>query len=153
MINIHNVNEAAQSMGGKSQVKQNQGDATDAFANVLNSALNKTEETVEGGIKTMGLEEIAAPGVNLEPLSSIVTGSTDKLLGMLETYAGQLEDPDVSLKSMEPVLEEISAKADKLLENSKYLGEEDDGLRAIATQTAVTARTEYEKFQRGDYLS
>ncbi|WDP89601.1 MAG: hypothetical protein HUN04_07655 [Desulfobacter sp.] len=152
MINIHNINEIAQALGGQSQTRQKSGEAADAFDAVLNSALNKTD-SAENATAADGLEEIAAPGFNLEPVSSIVTGKTDKLIGMLESYAGQLENPGVSLRQMEPVLEEINAKADALLEKTKLLGEADSGLKDIATQTAVTARTEYMKFQRGDYLS
>jgi len=72
---------------------------------------------------------------------------------MLESYAGQLENPEVSLRNIEPVLKEINTEADALLKKTRFLGEEDNGLKEIATQTVLAARTEYEKFQRGDYLA
>jgi len=152
MVNINQINELAQSMGGHAQVKQKSGENTDAFGSVLSSALEKTE-AAEDGTQTMGLEEISAPVFKVETLTSIVTGKTDKLLGMLETYAGQLENPEFSLRNIEPVLKEINAKADSLLEDTRFLGEDNSGLKDIATQTVVAARTEYLKFQRGDYLS
>lgn len=152
MININNINEVAQTPGGQKQAGQKPTQGTDAFDTVLNSALNKPQKA-EGAANSTGLEEIAAPRFELEPMSSIVTGKTDRLIGMLENFAGQLEDPQVSLRQMEPVLEEINAKADALLEKAKFLGEADSGLKEVATQTAVTARTEYMKFQRGDYLT
>jgi len=152
MVNINQINELAQSMGGHTQVKQKSGGNADDFGSILNSALEKTE-AAEEGTQAMGLEEISAPVFELETLTSIVTGKTDKLLGMLETYAGQLENPEVSLKNIAPALEEINAKADSLLEDTRILGEDNSELKDIATQTVVTARTEYLKFQRGDYLT
>ena len=100
-----------------------------------------------------GLGEIAAPSFDLEDPSSIVTGKTDELLGLLDSYVSQLEDPNVSLKNIAPMLDKINANAGSLLEDTRFLGEADSGLKDIATQTVVAARTEYEKFQRGDYLS
>lgn len=152
MVNINQINELTQSMGGKTQAKQKPGENSDAFGSVLNSALEKAE-TIEGETKVKGLEEISAPGFELASLSSIVTGKTDKLLDMLDTYAVQLENPEFSLRNIAPVLEEINSKADALLEDSQFLGKEDSTLKSIAIQAAVTARTEYEKFQRGDYLT
>ena len=50
------------------------------------------------------------------------------------------------------MLEELNADAASLLEETLSLGEDDQNLIDIATSTAVTAKTEYLKFQRGDYL-
>lgn len=71
---------------------------------------------------------------------------------MLDAYASKLDDPGVSLKSIAPVLEEINAEADNLLKDTRLLTEADAALKKVATRTAVTAQTEYLKFQRGDYL-
>ena len=152
MVNINQINELTQSMGGQAQAKPKAGDGTRAFDSVLSNALEKTDPA-EGETKSAALGEIAAPGFELEDPSSLVTGKTDKLLGLLDSYASQLENPGVSLKSIAPMLEEINANAGSLLDETRFLGEEDSGLKDIATQTVVAARTEYEKFQRGDYLS
>ena len=151
MVNINQINDLTQAAGSRTPAKQNAADAPDAFGSVLDSALQKADRSEEG-TKTAGLGEIAAPGFELEPLPSIVTGKTDRLLGMLDNYASQLQNPDVSLRSIEPVLEEINQSAESLMEKAKFLGDEESSLKDIATQTAVTARTEYVKFQRGDYL-
>jgi hypothetical protein len=152
MVNINQINELSQSMGGQTQTKPKAGEGSDAFDSVLSNALGETE-SAEGETKSTALGEITAPGFELEDPSSVVTGITDKLLGLLDDYASQLENPGVSLKSIAPMLEEINANADSLLDETRFLGEEDSGLKDIATQTVVAARTEYEKFQRGDYLS
>ncbi|MDD9303776.1 MAG: hypothetical protein HUK40_16115 [Desulfobacter sp.] len=152
MANINQINEMAQSTGTQTQAKPKAGERSTGFDSLLSSALEKTDAS-EGDTKAMGLGEISSPGFELEAPSSIVTGKTDKLIGMLDNYVSQLENPQVSLKHIEPVLEEINADATALLEETRFLGDEDSQLKNIATQTVVAAKTEYLKFQRGDYLS
>ncbi len=151
MVNINTINEIAKASASQPQTRQTAGDSGAAFDAVLNSALEKSASGQPGNTVS-GLEEIAAPSLKLETMSSIVTGKTDTLIGMLEDYAGQLENPQVSLRQIEPVLSELNTKAGALMEKAKFLGDADSDLKEIATQTAVTARTEYMKFQRGDYM-
>ncbi|MCP4720270.1 MAG: hypothetical protein GY860_12500, partial [Desulfobacteraceae bacterium] len=99
------------------------------------------------------LEEIASTGLRIQNQSSIVSGKTDKLLGLLDAYSSKLENPEVSLKSIAPILEQINQNADSLLKESVFLGTGDTKLKEIATQTVIAAQTEYVKFQRGDYLA
>ncbi|MCG8684861.1 MAG: hypothetical protein MI892_08300 [Desulfobacterales bacterium] len=152
MTNINQIHDLTQALGGQPQQKSKTGEKAQGFESVLNSALDKTE-SAEEGTQAMGLGEIAAPAFDLETPTAIVTGKTDKLLEMLDNYASQLENPEVTLRNIEPVLEEINADAASLLEDTRFLGEEDSQLKDIATQTVVAAQTEYLKFQRGDYLS
>lgn len=152
MVDINRINELAQTMGGHAQPNQRTGEGAGAFDALLNNALDQAE-SAEGETQVSGLGEITAPAFDLDNPASIVTGKTDQLLGLLDTYVSRLEDPGVSLKTIAPMLEQINANAGSLLEDTRFLGDADSGLRDIATQTVVTARTEYEKFQRGDYLS
>ena len=152
MTNINNIQGITQISDSQPTQTSKTGGQGQGFESILSSALEKTQES-DGTTQLSGLNEITAPELNLETVSSIVTDKTDKLLTMLETYASQLDDTSVSLKNIEPVLEEINADATSLLEEALSLGEDDQGLIDIATSTAVTAKTEYLKFQRGDYLS
>ena len=156
MANINQINELTQSMGGATGVPKT--GKTDAFKNALTQALNQAEqanETESPGETTMApaLEEIASTGLCIQDQSSIVSGKTDKLLGLLDAYSSKLENPEVSLKSIAPILEQINQNADSLLKESVFLGTGDTKLKEIATQTVIAAQTEYVKFQRGDYLS
>lgn len=152
MANINQINESAQSMGSKVQQKPKGPEKTGAFDNLLNTALDKAEPA-EGGPAVSSLGEISAPRFDLQTPASIVTGKTDALLGLMDTYVAQLGNPGVSLKSMAPVIEQMNHDADALMKEAKFLDTGETGLKEIATQTAVAARTEYVKFQRGDYLS
>jgi len=152
MTKIDQLNESAQSFAAaKSTAAKSKG--TDAFESALSKALDKTEAPEMEYMPTNALREIAAADLNIMNTSDIVSGKTDKLLEMLDTYSNKLEDPNVSLKTIAPVLEKINENADSLLKDTRGLTDADAGLKNIATQTVVTAQTEYLKFQRGDYLS
>jgi hypothetical protein len=161
MVNINHINELTKSMGmpaaGTPKTEK-----TGGFENVLTQALGQadqagqTDETETPGTQATeapALEEISSTGLYLQDQSAIVSEKTDALLGLLEAYSNQLENPDVSLKNIAPILEQINQEADSLLEDSTSLGAGETNLKEIATQTVITAQTEYQRFQRGDYLS
>lgn len=151
MTQINNIQGITQILDSQStRVSQTNGQ-TQGFESLLDSALEKTQASGEE-TQTSELGEISALSFDIPTVSSIVTDKTDKLLTSLENYASQLDDTSVSLKNIEPVLEELNADAASLLEETLSLGEDDQELIDIATSTAVTAKTEYLKFQRGDYL-
>ncbi len=121
-------------------------------------ALSQVFETREGSPMSMtaapeALEEIAPMHMPViqEP-SQVVNGKTNDLLDLLDNYAEQLKDTNISLKALSPVLEKINHSADGLLSAARTLGNEDSQLQQIANQTALTARNAYIQFQRGDLL-
>jgi hypothetical protein len=151
MTNINNIQSITQIIDSQTTKESKSSGRAQGFESLLNSALEKTQES-EKGTQTSELGEISAMNFDIQTVSSIVTDKTDKLLINLESYASKLDDTNVSLKDIEPVLEEINADAASLLEETLSLGENDQNLIDIATSTAITAKTEYLKFQRGDYL-
>ncbi|WP_319573952.1 hypothetical protein [uncultured Desulfobacter sp.] len=151
MTDINNIHNFTQILDNQSTKASKTSGQAHGFESLLNSALEKTQES-ENGIQTSELGEIPSLDFDIQTVSSIVTDKTDKLLTNLERYASKLDDANVSLKDIEPVLEELNADAASLLEETLSLGEDDQNLIDIATSTAVTAKTEYLKFQRGDYL-
>lgn len=152
MSHIHHINDSTSPLpAGKTGTAKTKGSST--FENALNKVIDNETATKAGDIDTAGLSEIVSPAVKVTKASENVTGRTDDLLRLLDAYSSKLGDPGVTLKNIEPVLEKMNRNADELLEQARYLDQSDEPLRKIATQTAVTARTEYVKFQRGDYLS
>jgi len=151
MTNINNIQSITQIIDSQTTKESKSSGQAQGFESLLNSALEKTQES-EKGTQTSELGEISAMDFDIQTVSSIVTDKTDKLLTSLDSYASKLDDTNVSLKDIEPVLEELNADAASLLEETLSLGEDDQNLIDIATSTAVTAKTEYLKFQRGDYL-
>lgn len=153
MVNIHHINDTTPSIKGPQDSPRKSGNK-DAFTSALNRALDKTPPSDIQQNLPQGLGEIpSAQTIQIPTQSDLVSGSTEKLLELLDTLSAQLQDPGVSLKHMAPVLETIHNSADQLVKETRFLGSDHAGLRDIANQTAVTAQTEYIKFQRGDYLS
>nr|WP_319395926.1 hypothetical protein [uncultured Desulfobacter sp.] len=149
MTNINNIQNISQILDSQSnKVSRTSGQE---FESVLNSAQEKLEAPGENS-QTSELGEISAMDFDIQTVSEIVTDKTEKLLTNLERYAFQLDDTNVSLKEIEPVLEGLNEDAASLLEETLSLGEDDQDLIDIATSTAISAKTEYLKFQRGDYL-
>ncbi len=164
MTNINNVNESTQVFGAtdtKNSVgikpvdgnKPADGIKTDAFENALSKALDNSEAPDMKPSTNSALGEIASTGLKFINPSEVVSGKTNELLKMLESYSSKLEDPNISLKNIAPELEKILNNATNLQKETGALEKSDEGLKEIATQTIVTAQTEYLKFQRGDYLS
>jgi hypothetical protein len=94
-------------------------------------------------------EIMATSFTNVEYPDSGVAEKTDRLLGLLDTYAKELSDPGKTLKDIEPLISDINESA-RLL--SAEAGENDPRLAGIARETAMTAAKEYAKFNRGDYV-
>lgn len=151
MTNINPIHDTPPAFG-VSNAKPLKTGETDAFGIALNKALDKPRETETKGTSASALTEITSKELNIVSTSDIVSGKTSALLEMLDDYASKLDDPNVSLKNIAPVLEEINTEAGALLKDTQLLAETDSALKKVATQTVVTAQTEYLKFQRGDYL-
>ena len=113
MNKIDQINEAAQSLAGQN-IKSTKDKHTDAFENALNKALDKTEGSAMEHMSANALKEIISKNLNVITSSDIVSGQTDKLLGMLDLYSSKLVDPNISLKSIAPVVEEIKDNAESL---------------------------------------
>jgi len=152
MTDINQINESSQSFAA-SNAKTQKSKGQDAFVDAFSKALDKAEAPQMDGMPTNALREIASIDPHIVNPSDIVTGRTDKLLEMLDLYSLKLEDPNVSLKNIAKVLEEIKDTAGNLSKETERMGDADLNLKMIATHTIVTAQTEYFKFQRGDYLS
>lgn len=152
MTKINQLNDTAQSISTPNSSATKPGQ-TDAFKNALAQAIDSKGADTKKTNSTSGLGEIAPVELNISDQSDIVSGKTGKLLDMLEKYVSKLEDPNIPLKSMAPVLEKIKQDAGSLEKETLNLNDSDKSLKEIATTTIATAQTEYLKFQRGDYLS
>lgn len=151
MTHIPKISETAQptDMSHASAAKKNR---TESFSRIFNTAVEKTQGSQMGTESIRGLKEIASFEPVIMNSSGLVSGKTDDLLNLLVSYASKLEDPDISLKNIAPDLEAINETAESLLKETSNLTPADEKLKEIATQTVITAQTEYLKFQRGDYL-
>jgi len=76
-----------------------------------------------------------------------------KVLDVLEEYAQALENPQITLKSVEPIVLRIQQELKGLdVRSMTHLGQRDE-LAELVNHIAVTASVEAFKFQRGDYVA
>jgi hypothetical protein len=123
------------------------------FENTLKTALENNEAQKTTAKKTDALGEIIPPSyIKIEDSSATVLNRTNTLLDLLETYSKEIEDPEKSLKDIEPLIKSIKNHAAQLIKELDETVHSDPNLRKIAEQCALAANVEYIKFQRGDYV-
>ncbi len=155
-MTINQVNPSMQPTGKTPAETQDKIGGNDLFRQTLDKALEPDKESgtamLPSSADTTPLREISVPGYcPIGMPSSQIQERTDKLLNMLDSYSSLLENPDISLKEIEPMLNDIKISAETLLKKTETTPE-DSKLNGIAREAAMTASKEYLKFQRGDYL-
>ncbi|ACN16637.1 putative methyl-accepting chemotaxis protein [Desulforapulum autotrophicum HRM2] len=152
---IHSVNSSplTPSKGVESSNHGKQATGS-GFQEVLETVTRETSDPT--GTQTTqsasALQEITAPGFDLESDTPAIQGMTDELLDMLDQYTDRLGNGETSLKDLDPMLNAIRDHAATLLEKTTNATDTDAELKEIAVQSALVANNAYVKFQRGDYL-
>ncbi|OQY00673.1 MAG: hypothetical protein B6I26_07055 [Desulfobacteraceae bacterium 4572_130] len=148
---INKINQNIQNLTDKKiEIKEN--NQSNLFQQTLEKAGNKIKNSEIHNISSKSLKEIPSKSLGMYNSYSSIEIKTDKLLQMLEYYSTQIGDPKISLKRIEPVLEQIKTQAEKLIQKTKDLPDVNSDIKNIARECALMANTEYIKFQRGDYL-
>lgn len=155
MINpIHTYTPASQSSSsGKTADNKEQ---AQMFKNILDKAAGNRSESAQSITSSSSLGEVSSPmAITIQEPSGALQTHTEELIAKLEIYSNQLENPKVSLKEMGGLLKDIYTDAQDLLHKTKEMEGENGGasdLMDIARHSAITAQSEYIKFQRGDYI-
>ena len=84
-------------------------------------------------------------GLEANPLDQL-----ENYLNMLAEYQEKLGNPDVSLKELAPLVEEVTQENERLSATLDTISE-DDSLKEILNETMVLGSLETIKFNRGDY--
>ncbi len=75
----------------------------------------------------------------------------DRFVDLLDDYRQKLGDPRASLKTIQPLLDDIAAAKDRLVTELDGLGD-GNALKEVLNSSLVTATTEIMRFNRGDYV-
>lgn len=152
MTKINNIDEFT-FLFESSKTNKNKDIKSNMFNDTLSKAIdqNKASKT-QFSQKPNSLSEIKADYMDIMSPVEMVTKRTNLLLEMLDLYSSNLENSKTSLKDIAPILESIKDSSSDLLKEVLDLSTKDKELKDIATQTAITAQTEYMKFKRGDYI-
>ena len=142
---------------GANVLKPHQAKKTESqdFKKALDSALEplKPATSQNNPVNVNALGELAPTTLTpIEPAPQTIFDRTNFLLDKLDNYSRDLENPAKTLKDIEPLIATIQDDALKLLDETEKAGTTDTELQEIVTKTALTARMEYMKFNRGDYI-
>lgn len=78
--------------------------------------------------------------------------TADRMLNVLEQYQKKLGDPEVSLKTLYPIIQSLSSELQGMNEGTENLPE-NDPLKKILGEIGVLTAVQVEKFNRGEYVS
>jgi hypothetical protein len=122
------------------------------FGKILNETIEETPRSDAGHRQTVFVNPFT--GVRLSPQESpdpnFTIGRIESMIDLLESYRQELADPQVNLKQMDAIIQNISRENDSLASLADSMP--DDEIKHILNHTMVTASLEVTKFYRGDYL-
>lgn len=96
---------------------------------------------------------IGAPSP-VKPLDprTIVLDQSDRVLDLLDNYAGKLADTSISLKEIHPLVRRIENEVRLMESGAADLVEENKDMGRLLREIAATASVAVLKFERGDYI-
>ena len=129
-------------------------DQKDDFKSVLKASVERTAQHPEKIKSSPMANPVSA--IQFHPVSlenkRITVERVDNLLNLLDNYRDNLADPQVTLRSIEPVINMIAKEKEQLSSVAESLPNE-DGLKDILNRTLITASLEVIKYNRGDYIA
>ena len=137
----------------KQQPTDRQQQAGSDFKDVLKeTALQKSAEKTSD---KSPIHAMAAGNLHMQFRPDIapqaVLEHVDRFLDVLDQYRSGLADPDMTLKNLYPLLQQIETEKEQLDAIGKNLPE-GNRLKPILEEALVTGTLEVVKFNRGDYV-
>ena len=83
---------------------------------------------------------------------SDVIVQSEKILNLLDNYAGELADPSRTLKDIRPLVDSIEKEVSLMESEAVNKVQNDKALDSLVKDLAVTAKVAVYKFHRGDYI-
>mgnify|MGYP006292729117 CR=1 FL=1 len=138
------------SVPAKSQQKST--GKTGSFEEILNNTIDdpKATDRAHQPASPAAASLLPAQSSGVGPVQGETLNHANKVLDLLDTYANALGDPKRTLKSIEPILQQLQEEVNRLPSGASPKNE---GLGKVLNDIAVTANIEAIKFHRGDYVS
>ena len=94
------------------------------------------------------------PTTSLCPVDSKsdVIVQSEKILNLLDDYAGELADPTRTLKDIRPLVDSIEKEVTLMESEAVNKVQNDKALDRLVKELTVTAKVAMYKFHRGDYI-
>jgi hypothetical protein len=148
-MKIENSDKCPQ-FGPKPAEKTGTGENRAQFAQILQQTVRTESST------SVTQPAISAPLCPVEfavrPETSVLAAQqTGELLDTLETYRQLLAQPSVSLRKIQPVVEQLGHEADRLAASMHQLPQE-HSLAQIMREALIQVNQEIERFNQGEYI-
>ena len=131
---------------------KNQEPVNKEFGAILDDTIAETSQTDTGTRKTALVDSMA--GIQFDSSLSLnenpIIEQTEKLLDTLDNYREKLENPEVSLEDIKPLVSEMEMEKEGLTTALNSLPD-GDGLKDVLNEAMITSSLEAAKFNRGDY--
>jgi len=99
------------------------------------------------------LDELhTTPGLSPVDGKGDVVVQSEKILNLLDHYAGELADPSRTLKDIRPLVDSIEKEVTQMESEAVNKVQNDKALDRLVRDLAVTAKVAMYKFHRGDYI-
>ena len=99
------------------------------------------------------LDELhTTPSLSPVDSKSDVIVQSEKILNLLDHYAGELADPSKTLKDIRPLVDSIEKEVTLMESEAVNKVQNDEALDSLVKDLAVTAKVAMYKFHRGDYI-
>ena len=99
------------------------------------------------------LDELhTTPSLSPVDSKSDVIVQSEKILDLLDNYAGELADPSRTLKDIRPLVDSIEKEVTLMESEAANKVQNDETLDRLVKDLAVTAKVAMYKFHRGDYI-
>ena len=124
-----------------------------SFQAKLSSTTKVDEDNQFKQIFDQKLDEIHAT-TSPSPVDSKsdVIVQSEKILNLLDNYAGELADPVRTLKDIRPLVDSIEKEVTLMESEAVNKVQNDKALDRLVKDLAVTAKVAMYKFNRGDYI-
>lgn len=123
------------------------------FGQILKETVENTQKSDVGPRQTAFINPPASVWRTAQgsPDPEFAIDRIENMINLLDQYRHKLADPQMNLKQLDPIINEIARENDSLASLADSLPVADE-LKYILDRTMVTASLEVTKFYRGDYL-
>ena len=152
-MEVHSNYEILKAGYPKKSVR-NQESVNKEFGAILDESIAETSQTDTGTRKTAMVDSMA--GIQFDSSLSLnenpIIEQTGKFLDTLDNYREKLQNPEISLEDIKPLVSEMEMKKEGLTAALNSLPD-GDGLKDVLNEAMITSSLEAAKFNRGDYTS
>ncbi len=132
-MNIHEIEALLQS-GVKASPTHNKETGDKGFEKIFKSTLSEINKNT------------------LSDANSTLLTHGDKVLSLLDNYADNLNNPNKTLRDIEPLIGEIEKEITFIETEAKDTDQNDKDLQNLINELVLTANVNIYKFYRGDFL-